>query len=87
VGKDFKGVPPEGNSIINNACFGPWIEITEFADQKIFNIENNFVTSDKTNLGSPSSGFLIPPNSPVWKMGFKPIPFKEIGLFSPRFKK
>lgn len=87
VGKDFKGVPPEGNSIINNACFGPCIEITEFADQKIFNIENNFVTSDKTNLGSPSSGFLIPPNSPVWKMGFKPIPFKEIGLFSPRFKK
>ncbi len=86
-GKDFRGVPPEGNVIANNVCFGPWKEITEYADEKIFDIRNNYVNDDISKIGAPETGFLIPSDSPAWATGFKPIPFKEIGLYRDRHRK
>jgi len=87
TGKDFKGIPPEGNVIVTNVCFGPWKEITEFADEKIFDIRNNYITDDLNKVGTPETGFIIPSDSPVWKTGFKPIPFNEIGLYSDHYRK
>ena len=87
TGKDFRGIPPEGNVIVTNVCFGPWKEITEFADEKIFDIRNNYITDDLNKVGTPETGFLIPSGSPVWKTGFKPIPFNEIGLYSDQYRK
>ena len=87
TGKDFKGIPPEGNVIVTNVCFGPWKEITEFADEKIFDIRNNYITDDLNKVGTPETGFIIPPDSPVWATGFKPIPFNEIGLYSDHYRK
>ena len=87
TGKDFKGIPPEGNVIVTNVCFGPWKEITEFADEKIFDIRNNYITDDLNKVGTPETGFIIPPDSPVWATGFKPIPFSEIGLYSDHYRK
>jgi len=87
TGKDFKGIPPEGNVIVTNVCFGPWKEITEFADEKIFDIRNNYITDDLNKVGTPETGFLIPSGSPVWKTGFKTIPFNEIGLYSDHYRK
>ena len=81
-GKNFKGIPPEGNVIATNVCFGPWKEITEFADEKIFDIRNNYVDNEIKHIGAPETGFLIPPDSPAWATGFKPIPFNEIGLYT-----
>lgn len=87
TGKDFKGIPPEGNVIVTNVCFGPWKEITEFADEKIFDIRNNYITDDLNKVGTPETGFLIQPDSPVWSTGFKPIPFNEIGLYNNHYRK
>ena len=87
TGKDFRGVPPEGNVIANNVCFGPWKSITEYADEKIFDIRNNYVNDDISKIGTPETGFLIPSDSPAWTTGFKPIPFKEIGLYRDRYRK
>jgi hypothetical protein len=87
TGKNFKGIPPEGNIIATNVCFGPWKEITEFADEKIFDIRNNYVTDDLSKVGAPETGFLIPSGSPAWTTGFKPIPFSEIGLYRDSYRK
>jgi hypothetical protein len=85
-GKNFKGIPPEGNVIATNVCFGPWKEITEFADEKIFDIRNNYVDKEIKHIGAPETGFLIPPDSPAWATVFKPIPFNEIGLYTDYYR-
>jgi hypothetical protein len=80
TGNDFKGIPPEGNVIAHNTCFGDWKEIAWFADEKIFDIRDNYVTEDLSRIGGPGTGFRFPENSPALKTGFKMIPFSQIGL-------
>ncbi len=80
IGEAFKGIPPEGNAIVRNVCFGKWKEIAWFADEKLFDIRDNFVTEDLSQIGGPETGFRLPENSPLWETGFKPIPFDRIGL-------
>lgn len=79
-GEDFKGIPPEGNIIERNICFGRWKEIAWFADEKLFSIRDNFITSDTSLIGNPESGFRLAEDSPAWKTGFKAISFERIGL-------
>ena len=86
TGKNFKGIPPEGNVIATNLCFGKWKEITEYADEKIFDIRNNYASKDLSKIGAPDTGFLIPANSPAWSTGFTPIPFTEIGLYRDEYR-
>jgi hypothetical protein len=87
VGADFKGIPPEGNVIARNVCIGKWKEITWHAEEGLFDIRDNFVTTAPKQAGGPQTGFRLPRNSPAWENGFKPIPFDEIGLYSDRYRK
>ncbi|HOW67360.1 MAG TPA: right-handed parallel beta-helix repeat-containing protein [Candidatus Paceibacterota bacterium] len=80
VGDAFKGIPPEGNLIARNVCVGKWKEITWRAEEKHFEIRDNFVTNDRNQVGGANSGFRLPEQSPAWKLGFQPIPFHQIGL-------
>ncbi|HOX40225.1 MAG TPA: right-handed parallel beta-helix repeat-containing protein, partial [Candidatus Brocadiia bacterium] len=81
AGEAFKGIPPEGNVIARNICIGKWKEIAWHADEKLFDIRDNFVTEDRNQVGTPEDGFRLPTESPAWKTGFAPIPFKKIGLY------
>lgn len=87
VGDAFKGVPPEGNVILRNACFGKWKEIAWHAEESLFDIRDNFVTEDQGQVGGPETGFHLPKDSPAWDMGFAPIPFKKIGLYRDKYRK
>ncbi len=80
TGEAFTGIPPEGNMIARNVCLGDWTEIAWRAEEKWFDIRDNFVTNDRQQVGGPESGFRLPENSPAWEKGFKPIPFDQIGL-------
>lgn len=80
TGDAFTGVPPEGNRILRNVCAGDWLEIGWHADRKLFDVRDNYVTKDLAHTGGPETGFRIPKDSPAWKTGFQPIPFKKIGL-------
>jgi hypothetical protein len=76
----LSGCQPKQGELYINACFGAWNEITWFADEKIFDIRDNYVTEDLSQIGGPETGFRLPENSPALKNGFKMIPFSQIGL-------
>ena len=80
TGDSFTGVPPEGNLITRNVCFGKWLEISWNAKPELFNVRDNYVTEDLSKVGRPETDFHISKDSPVWETGFKPIPFDRIGL-------
>ena len=79
TGPAFRGIPPEGNLIERNVCIGKWKEIAWYADEKLFTLRNNYVSADPSQIGSPETGFRLAKDSPAWKMGFRKIPFGEIG--------
>lgn len=76
----FVGVPAEGNLLIRNVCVGKWFEAGWHARQESFEVRDNFVTSDAAQVAAAADGFRLPKNSPAWKLGFRPIPFDQIGL-------
>jgi hypothetical protein len=80
TGDAFKGIPPEGNMIVRNVCFGNWSDITWHADSALFEIHDNFVTKERVQYCGQQNGFTIPADSPAWKMGFSPVPFDKMGL-------
>ena len=79
-GTAFKGVPPEGNVIIRNVCVGKWFDAGWLAVTNQFDVRDNYVTTDAKQVGAAANGFPIGAESPVWKTGFKPIPFEQIGV-------
>lgn len=80
IGDDFKGVPPEGNVIAQNVAVGKWFEAGWHANKEMFDVRDNFVTSDAKQIGNASEGFRLPKDSPAWALGFKEIPFAQIGI-------
>jgi hypothetical protein len=80
AGDNFKGVPPEGNVIAHNVAVGKWFEAGWHANKDMFDVRDNFVTSDPKQIGKPSEGFRLPKDSPAWALGFKEIPFEQIGI-------
>jgi hypothetical protein len=78
----FKGVPPENNVIARNVALGKWFEAGWHASEKenMFALQNNFVTADPKQIGTPEQHFRPPKDSPAWNLGFQPIPFEQIGL-------
>ncbi|PYJ59760.1 MAG: hypothetical protein DME24_11920 [Verrucomicrobia bacterium] len=79
VGAAFKGVPPEGNVIARNVCVGKWLEVGWHGKPEMFEVRDNFVTTDPKQVGVAADGFRLPKDSPAWKLGFQPIPFDQIG--------
>ena len=80
TGAAFKGIPPEGNVIIRNVCVGKWLDIGWHGKPEQFEVRDNFVTEDAKHVSAAADGFRLPKDSPAWKLGFKTIPFDEIGL-------
>lgn len=79
VGEAFKGVAADNNIIIRNVAVGKWYEDGWNAKPEMFEQRDNFVTQDRKLIGTPAQGFLLPADSPAWKLGFQAIPFKQIG--------
>jgi len=79
VGAAFKGVPPAGNVIARNVCVGKWLDIGWNGKPEMFEVRDNFITTDRKRVGEAAEGFRLPKDSPAWKFGFQPIPFDQIG--------
>src|SRR6266568_2044525 len=79
VGAAFKGVPPEGNVIARNVCVGKWLDIGWNGKPEMLEVRDNFVTTDRKQVGAAADGFRLPKDSPAWRLGFQPIPFDQIG--------
>ena len=79
VGPAFKGVPPENNVIAHNVCVGRWLDISWRAKPQMFDVHDNFVTTEPKAVTGPPGGFRLAKDSPAWKLGFQAIPFDQIG--------
>lgn len=75
------GVPPENNHLERNICSGGvwrengWGQAIGQAEEK-----DNLVGADPLFTDPAFGVFSLRPESPAWKLGFKPIPVAEIGL-------
>ena len=86
TGAAFQGVPPDDNLVARNVCVGKWLEAGWHATSAMLHLENN-LTNAVSSLVRPvtdDSGaidFALRKDSPAWKLGFKPIPLGQIGLY------
>ncbi|NPV46475.1 MAG: hypothetical protein HPY69_05935 [Armatimonadetes bacterium] len=72
---------PKGNVVARNICWGgPWGWIEGLA-QPLVKVEDNLTDEDPRLTVQPPAGFRLAPDSPAHKIGFRPIPFRRIGLY------
>jgi len=77
-----EGVPPEGNVVSRNISLGgEWLQIGWHAKPEMVKVSDNLVGEDPRFVDAASVDFRLRDDSPAWKLGFKKIPFEEIGLF------
>jgi len=74
------GVPPEGNRVLRNICFGgKWLSIGWRADPKIIEVRDNLVGEDPRFVDAANMNFQLREDSPAYKLGFQRIPVERIG--------
>jgi hypothetical protein len=80
------GIPPTGNRVVRNivkgenAANGKWLRIGWRAKPEIIEIHDNLAGEDPLFVDESKMDFRPRPESPAWKLGFKPIPVEKIGL-------
>jgi len=80
---DDEPAKPKGNVVRRNIAVGErWNDITARArpfirlKDNLFDVDPKFEDPEHPER----AGFRLRPDSPAWKLGFKPIPFEKIGL-------
>ncbi len=74
------GIPPEGNVVARNIAVGKWIQIGWHATPAMIEVRDNLTGEDPRFVDPERMDFRLRDDSPAWKLGFKKIPFEEIGL-------
>ena len=78
--EDPDTVVPKGNSIVRNVSYGGrWIDFLDGMTDKIVHIQDNFISGDPGFVDAAHDNFQLRDDSPVYKLGFKPIPMEQIG--------
>ncbi len=72
---------PKGNVVARSICWGgPW-GWTQPQAMPLTRFENNLTDADPRFAGKPPADFRLKADSPALKIGFQPIPLKEIGVY------
>ncbi len=74
-------IPPAGTKVVGNVIVDntPLRMPEEEAAQGVVTTKNNLIGIDPLFKDKPPENFRLHPDSPVWDIGFKPIPVKKIG--------
>jgi hypothetical protein len=75
-----EGVPPDGNVVARNIAVGKWLQVGWHATAAMIEVRDNLTDQDPRFVDAPNMNFQLREDSPAWKLGFKKIPFEEIGL-------
>ena len=71
------------NAVTHNICVGgKWLDLANGLTDKTVKIENNLVNEDPHFMDAAKQDFRLKPDSPAFKLGFKPIPVEQIGLYA-----
>jgi hypothetical protein len=75
------GLPPGNILVARNICVGDkWLTIRWGATDEMVEVRDNFVKSDPHFVDAADGDFRLKDDSPAYKLGFKKIPFEQIGL-------
>ena len=84
---DDEPAAPKGNIIARNISFvGRWDDIEGVARPYVAQT-NNLVDQDPLFEDKPPKSFRLRAASPAYAIGFKPIPFEEIGLYKDEYRR
>lgn len=78
TGDAFQGIPPEGNRVTRNVCFGKWLEAGWRATESDVEMRDNVVIPDLTAAPRPPD-FALPAASPAFQHGFQTPAMSRIG--------
>ncbi|OGV62638.1 MAG: hypothetical protein A3K19_08635 [Lentisphaerae bacterium RIFOXYB12_FULL_65_16] len=73
---------PKGNVVARSVCWGGKWGWTEGKAVPLVKFENNLIDEDPRFVGKPPADFRLKDDSPAMKLGFRQIPFREIGLYA-----
>jgi len=77
---------PKNNRVVRNICVGGrWDDVAKQA-RPLTVLEPNFLQGDPLFVDATHQDFRLRPESPAWKMGFKPIPVEKMGLYRDEFR-
>jgi len=81
------GIPPEGNVVVRNISVGgEWVKANWHKVDQYLNMGDNLVGVDPCFIDPANGNYGLRPDSPAWKIGFKPIPMEQIGLIRDEFR-
>jgi len=92
TGEAFRGVPPEGNVLVQNVCIGKWLEVGWDATPEMLRQENNFtnavgcLTTPITDQ-STAKDFALRMDPALTALGIQRIPVEQIGLRNDEFRR
>jgi hypothetical protein len=79
---------PKYNHILRNICAGPkWIDWLDGLNENKVDVRDNLTSGDPGFVDRSKGDFRLRRGSPALALGFKPIPFKEIGLIKDKYRK
>jgi hypothetical protein len=71
---------PRGNRVVRNISLGgTWLNLEKAAEPGV-TFEDNLVDQDPHFVDADQRNFQLRPDSPAWQLGFRKIPFEQIGL-------
>jgi hypothetical protein len=77
---------PKNNRVVRNICVGGhWDDVAK-QSRPLTILEPNFLEGDPLFVDGEKQDFRLRPESPAWKIGFKPIPMEKIGLYQDEFR-
>ncbi|MHC4798401.1 MAG: right-handed parallel beta-helix repeat-containing protein, partial [Planctomycetota bacterium] len=75
------GLPPGNILVARNVCVGEkWLTIRWGATKEMVTVQDNLIEADPHFVDAASGDFRLKDDSPAFKLGFKKIPFEQIGL-------
>jgi hypothetical protein len=62
---------------------GRWLDLRNDLTTEIVHVADNFTEGDPGFVDAQNGDFRLREDSPVWRLGFEPIPLEQIGPRDP----